>query len=229
MDERAFKTFDNFIKSIKHSNRFFLDNGIRTDLIKAIHYSGSTLSAGYTLYRARINEKDQKEPYTKEELSTPPAYKIRNGRANPAGIPYLYTSTTEATCIAEVRPFLRDIVTVAEFRLLKAIKIIDFDTAKSLQDNPYLDYLALRLAATFSASVHPSRADIDYVPFQYISELIKHEGYAGIQYRSCMNKEPNVYNIVLFDKNLVDYIGQKIYEVYNVSVDSWEVDPFTKS
>ncbi len=63
-------------------------------------YSGISI-LNHVVYRARIGnfiDKDEKE------IKAPPIGKSSDGRGNPRGISYFYTSTNIHTAIAEVRP-----------------------------------------------------------------------------------------------------------------------------
>jgi hypothetical protein len=213
---KAKETWERFFEGIKHRNRFFIDDDIKTDLVRIINLFNTTLNYGQVLYRARINDKDNNKPYTSSQMGVPHAESARYGRANPAGIPYLYTSTKENTCIAEVRPSLEDLITVGSFKLKKTIKVVNLDDAIPIPENRYFEYLAYYLQVTFSTRVSQERSEIDYVPYQFICELIKVQGFGGVQYRSYMDKDPFACNVVLFDEHSVECTETKLYKVVNV-------------
>ena len=64
-------------------------------------------------YRARLQKADT--PYPIEEMGAPPQRLVSHGRANPAGIPYLYLASTPETAVSEVRPHTGEIASVADF------------------------------------------------------------------------------------------------------------------
>lgn len=74
-------------------------------------------------YRARIQEEDV--AYTIDEMGTPPKHRAGHGRANPAGIPYLYLASTIPTAISELRPHTGETASVAEFSVEPGLKIVD--------------------------------------------------------------------------------------------------------
>ncbi|MEE2026036.1 RES family NAD+ phosphorylase, partial [Alkalimonas mucilaginosa] len=59
------------------------------------------------------------------EMLAPPKDLVGNGRANPAGIPYLYVASDEVTAVSEIRPHTGEIVNVAEIQLETSLKLID--------------------------------------------------------------------------------------------------------
>lgn len=63
-------------------------------------------------------------PFPPERMK-PLRDRAREGRANPKGISYLYVSTHRETALAEVRPWLRSLVSVAQFRTLRELKLVN--------------------------------------------------------------------------------------------------------
>lgn len=216
---KAKETWNRFIDSIKHRNRFFIDDDIKTDLVRVINLFSTTLNCGQKLYRARINEKNNCKPYPPNQMGMPPAKTTNCGRANPSGISYLYTSTKVSTCIAEVRPSLDDFITVGSFSIKDKIKIVDLSSSFPIPGDRYLEYLAFFLQATCSARVSPQKSSIDYVPYQFICELIKIQGFDGVKYQSCMDHDPFACNVVLFDECYVECIETKLYKVVSINIE----------
>jgi len=50
------------------------------------------------------------------------------GRANPAGIPYLYLSTLKETALTEVRPWLGSLISLAQLKATRELAIVDCST-----------------------------------------------------------------------------------------------------
>ena len=90
----------------------------------------SRLQADTPLYRGRIpatlsvDQAIQSDPA--RQMSVPPPAVTPAGRLNPAGSPVFYGAFDRATCIAEVRPSIGDDVYTAEFRLSRALIVLDF-------------------------------------------------------------------------------------------------------
>jgi hypothetical protein len=62
--------------------------------------------------------------------------------------------------------------------------------------------------------VDPDKAAIDYLPTQYLSELVNAEGYDGLVYRSALGLGENV---VLFDRSAVRFGSRQLCRIEGVS------------
>jgi len=151
------------------------------------------------LYRARISPDDRQ--FAVHELLKPPASVVTNGRANPLGIPYLYVASDPGTAVAEVRGHKGDRVTVVEFSVVAGLALYDLRSPRSavspfsLQDDiGYLPYFEL-LGSELARPITPRRANLDYLPSQYLCEVIRKCGHHGILYRSSI---AGGYNCVVF-------------------------------
>ena len=54
-------------------------------------------------------------------------------------------------------------------------------------------------------------SSLDYLPTQYISDFIKSRGFAGIEYKSTMNKSG--YNLAVFNERLFECITVDVYDI----------------
>ena len=90
---------------------------------------------------------------------------VKNGRANPSGIIFLYLAEDEKTAIYEVRPFISQDVSVAQFELTKDLKIFDFCKYVVKEDEPKNSLLLPMLSVLFSEVTHEN--EMDYLPSQY--------------------------------------------------------------
>lgn len=132
-----------FQEGLKHGNRFFNESAksfldwLFKDLAKY-----SALSEEHavvrilkpedapSIFRARacaISEdvsKISEDPARK--LSAPPKEIAGEGRMNPAGVPAFYGAFERKTCIAELRPPVGGTVVSGEFKLTKAVNVLDF-------------------------------------------------------------------------------------------------------
>ena len=173
------------------------------------------LPCGDSYYRARICEDGK--GFTKNDMGCPPPEKSSAGRANPSGIPYLYLSSIEDTALNEVKPFNMDIVSIGEFTSKKTLKIIDLahehkikpiKFGYEIRDKRLQIELLKILSAELSKPINPRRANLDYIPLQYLCEFIKNKEYDGLTFKSSLGDGFNllVYNEDTFNcKNVETY------------------------
>jgi hypothetical protein len=177
-------------------------------------------------YRARIQAGETAFPAA--EMGAPPKRVASHGRANPAGIPYLYLGSTQDAAISEIRPHTGEVVCVADFKTPDGLKLVDLrrpramvspflledaeDIGRMRGDLPFLE----RLGDELTRPVLPQAAAIDYTPSQYLCEFIKKCGYDGLIYRSSVS---DGINLALFDPAQAQSGGVTQYRVARVSVD----------
>jgi len=187
---------------LMYTNRFFPDKKIDTDRMTSLLPGLVADDLPDQWYRARLHQGDA--GYTIEQMGPPPKRIASHGRANPPGIPYLYLGSTEETSISEVRPHTGEIASIADFTLGEGLKMVDLRDPRSLlspfvygdedqigalrTDLPFLH----RLGEELTRPVLPQGAAIDYVPSQYLCELIKKSGYDGVIYRSSVSDGMNL-------------------------------------
>ncbi|WP_177204553.1 RES family NAD+ phosphorylase [Hymenobacter arizonensis] len=216
--------WENFVNEIKNQNRFHLSSQVNLKAIERLlgnhvkHYP-----AGKIFYRGRISESNG---YVKEEMGNPPSASARPGRANPAGISYLYLAEGIATTLYETRAALFDYVSIGEFTANQEIRVINlrepqiYDPlqlaeAERLKDFllhlPFLQILEKEL----SKPVRRSDNELDYLPTQYLSEFIKSLGYDGVEYRSSLN--PSGYNVAIFNPEKFECKKAYVHEIHKIS------------
>ena len=180
-------------------------------------------------------------PYSSKRMSPEPE-KATEGRINPKGIPCLYLATNEKTAISEVRPWIGSYVTVAQFKTLRKLNIIncshgeinpmnvsvaDLDKLFKLkQPTPEeaIETIWHWIDKEFSEPVDRNDNTADYVPTQIIAELFKTNGFDGIKYKSLFN---NGVNLALFDINSAEQVDKgKVIQVTKVDVDFKQIYPF---
>lgn len=208
-----------------YRNRWFLDMNLDTDRLRQLldHLPASGLPSLW--YRARIRSGD--DIYSIEQMGAPPKRLASHGRANPAGIPYLYLGSKAETAVAEIRPHTGEVACVADFTI-PPIKAVDLRHPRRLvspfilqdasaigqlrADLPFLE----RLGEELTRPVLPSGAAIDYIPSQYLCEFIKKSGFDGVVYRSSVS---DGINLALFDPTKVVGGAVALYAVSKVSVE----------
>ncbi len=216
---------------LMHSNRFFPDtkfDHIRLeDLFTNLVLDQSDHSRMW--FRARIKESGRY--YSPDEMGAPPKRIVSHGKANPAGIPYLYLGSTEETAVAEVRPHPGQIVCVAEFQIEDELRLVDLTKPRSLispfsflledkentlaqlrsGDIKFMENLGQEL----EVPINPTAAAVDYTRSQYLCEFIKKYRYQGVVYKSSVSKG---INLALFDPSKATVGQMTEYQITGVSV-----------
>lgn len=208
-----------------YRNRWFLDEKLDTDRLRQLldHLLVKDLPEKW--FRARIRTDDT--VFTIENMGAPPKRIASHGRANPAGIPYLYLASKPETAVAEIRPHTGDLAFVAEFAIPE-ISAVDLRNPRKLvspfilgasdeigqlrADLPLLE----RLGDELTRPVLPHSAAIDYIPTQYFCEFIKNSGFDGVVYGSSVGEG---FNLALFDTQKGSGKNVTRYSVSRVSIE----------
>ncbi|MER8553593.1 RES family NAD+ phosphorylase [Mesorhizobium sp. M1217] len=207
-----------------YRNRWFLEMSLDTDRLRQLLDHLPAAGLPRTWYRARIRAGD--ETYDIDKMGAPPKRLASHGRANPAGIPYLYLGSMPETAAAEIRPHTGEVACVADFAIPE-IQAVDLRNPRRLvspfiledagaigqlrADLPFLE----RLGDELTRPVLPQGAAIDYIPSQYRCEFIKKCGFDGVVYRSSVS---DGINLALFDPGKAMGGQVSLYNVDRVSV-----------
>ncbi|NLH60025.1 MAG: RES family NAD+ phosphorylase, partial [Ignavibacteriales bacterium] len=155
-----------------------------------------------------------------------------NGRANPIGIPYLYVASDAKTAIAELRPNKGEKLTVAKFIVMEDMKFADLCDPKvsispfQLNDDNELEQIyknrpfLVRLSEELSKPIIPDDSKLEYLPTQYLCELVKQFGYNGIIYKSSVSKGKN---LVIFNDEKLQCIECDEYRITDTEVMSEKI------
>lgn len=219
--------WDKLRDEMMYANRWFLDVAIDEERLELLLDMLIAPELPANWYRARIRTEDDGFPI--EKMGAPPRRRSSNGRANPAGIPYLYLGSLPETAVAEIRPHTGEVACVAEFTIPE-IKAVDLRNPRKLvspfiltdaseigqlrADLPFLE----RLGEELTRPVQPAGAAIDYIPSQYLCEFIKKSGFDGVVYRSSVS---DGINLALFDP--AQAVGRSVAN-YNVTKVTVKVD-----
>lgn len=215
---------------LMYKNRFFPDAKLDLERLQLL-LSPLTLSSDEIptrWFRARIQTGDT--AFKVSEMGAPPKKIASHGRANPAGIPYLYVGSTEVSAISEIRPHTGETACVIDYTTPANLKLVDLrwprkmvspflladaeDVGRMRNDLPFLE----RLGEELTRPVLPQAAAIDYTPSQYLCEFIKKCGYDGVLYRSSVAQDG--INLALFDPARAKAGAVVQYRVNRVSVDA---------
>ncbi len=231
-DEANILNWKDFKRELKHDNRYFPkkapDYKHLSELLS--HIILLYKDVPQYLYRSRVNIDIGIIDIT--EMGKPPEKISTAGRANPIGIPYLYTASNIQTAIAEIRPHKGDNITVAKFQVIEPLTLVDLrNPRKSI--SPFvldedglnqiftdLDYLC-HLGDELSKPILPREAHLEYLSSQYLCELIKHSGYDGVIYKSSVGDGDNY---AIFSDNKLEAIETKVYSVDNVEIVSNQIN-----
>ncbi len=208
-----------------HKNRWFLDMEIDKERLADLLGMLIIRNLPPRWFRARIRTGDR--TYAIDEMNAPPKHLASHGRANPAGIPYLYLGSKPETASAEIRPHTGDVACVADFTI-PALTAVDLRDPRKLvspfilsdasqigqlrADLPFLE----RLGDELTRPVVPQRAAIDYIASQYLCEFIKKRGFDGVVYRSSVS---DGINLALFDPSKATGGTVNLYNIARVHVD----------
>lgn len=213
---------------LKHINRFFPQTEINFDRLKELFEFVLIKEENIPKiwYRARIQQGST--PYAIGEMGAPPKTLASHGRANPAGIPYLYLASNELTAISEVRPHTGENVSIADYSILNGLKLADLRHPRrtvspfQLQDEAEIQSLFIeidfleQLGNELTRPIIPKSAAYDYIPSQYLCEYIKQCGYDGVIYRSSVG---NGMNTALFNPEKAKCLSVKQVQISRVSVE----------
>jgi hypothetical protein len=211
---------------LMHENRYFPAAQLDLDRLGHLldHLQADPVAT--TWYRARLQTGDV--PFGIADMGAPPRRIASHGRANPAGIPYLYLGSTPETAVAEIRPHTGEKACVAECAVPNGLKLVDLRAPRRLV-SPFVitdeDEIGLlrsdvvfleRLGDELTRPIVPQGAPFDYVPSQYLCEFIKKCGYAGVLYRSSVSEG---INLALFNPTLAAAKVVTQYDIVRVAAD----------
>ena len=247
-------SYRKFAQKVRHGRRYVWDSVVRAflDTVSAtLHERDVKVPKDAVFYRAQqgigyadyedesgtVIEDVEPVAYGPERLK-PLATRAFEGRANAAGIPVLYLSMTEETAIAEVRPWLGSEISVAQFKVLRDLRVIDL--ARGHNQSSLKQMILNRpvgagevtleekeaavwtdIDAAFSRPVTTHSDSAEYVPTQILAEHFQSLGYEGLTYRSNFGEKG--YNFALFDRNAANAINAAPYRVTGVRVSFEEI------
>jgi RES domain-containing protein len=176
------------------------------------------------------------------ERMRPAAEFVRDGRANPRGIPYLYLAGSPKTAMSEVRPWIESRVTLAAFKTVRDCLVVDCSLDKTPSYMLELDLLFTNggksivppdaqtkeaavwgdIAYAFSKPVEPDDSALDYLPTQILAEAFRADGYDGIIYKSLLNRGGT--NIVLFNTDAAEISRYALFRTQSINFGFKQID-----
>lgn len=191
------------------------------------HQFYRTIKAGTVLYRARIIDSEKIKASLGLKVSTdgklsgydesnsreaPLGYSAE-GRNNISGVSYLYLASDAETACAEVKPTVRQLVSLAEFIIKRQVQIIDFSDEKVFESKSSDDE-SISLGSLFAKIMLqyfvPVVDSAEYRATQIITDHIRKTGIDGVAYKSFYNERGTNYTIFNSDRNRFEFIGSRI-------------------
>lgn len=148
------------------------------------------------------------EGFDAKESGAAPYNLVKAGRCNPEHVSYLYAASDEHTAVAEVRPFIRDAISIATLNVKRDLKLVDF----------YFEYDERGCIDIKDVLFHCIRSEFtrlnkgnaeEYLVTQYLSSMAQYNGFDGIRFRSSLVYEGT--NYVIFDNENCDVVCSKMY------------------
>lgn len=162
--------------------------------------------------------------FNKIESLPPPKEKCVAGRANPDYIRYLYVCEDDITPIYEIKPAIKQVVSLAKLKLKKDIRVFDFATDYCM-DGDKIQGLFSFIAEKFSV---PNYNDlIKYIPTQCIAERIKKLGFDGIRFNSSLHAGGK--NVVMFDADICDTMSTSLVEISDIKISTKSPGIYSKA
>ncbi len=223
ISDRIDTLWENFSHEIKKLNRFFYDERNLGEITNSLQYLEVELPPKKVFYRARAS--DQEKGFETHEMGAPPPGRTKNGRANPVGIPYLYLASDSKTAIAEIRPSLGDAVSVGKFETLEPLRVINlvnispfnFSLSDDIEKSLSYIFFLKRLGEELAKPISPSRSDVEYIPTQFLCEMIKNRKWSGILFKSSQGEREN---LVIFNSEKCNCKSVTQYEIEEIEYTS---------
>lgn len=216
------------LDELKHGRRFFspaaqaLFKRLFEDVDQLKVWTGKRsrpvvykLPIGTELYRARVcNSRElvnniYADPF--KHVGPPPKEAARAGRMNAEGVAVFYCALDRDTCLAEMRPALKNETAVIKVRTSKPLRMLDFSRLEQARGGKALSYLQpdftqeveksaflRRLHALISQPIVPGH-EADYLITQTMAEYlacVHAEPFDGILFASAQRAKG--LNVVLF-------------------------------
>lgn len=216
--------WNEFKRHIRNVNRFHNDFVNKQLLEEILEQARITIPKNTIFYRARVSNERGTLGFSEKEMGAPPFDVATAGRANSKGQSCLYLSNERMTTLKEIRAHAFDYVTIAEFRLLRDIQVLDlcsithsspFYTNTNKVDYYVNERILSAIEKDLAKPMSRWDSDLDYLPTQYISDFARFCGYDGIRYFSTFDKD--AYNLALFDSSTCECLGCKNHLIGNLN------------
>jgi len=231
------EAFERFAREIGSRSRYVRSAESQRFLDAVAATSGArvrSVDAGTIYWRAQVGHGWQRDgaggrkvrgPHPRERMK-PLSDRAYEGRVNPKGIPCLYFATSREVAISEVRPWLGSEVTVARFRTLSDMELVDCTSHEGVSGGGAADIEKAVWAAidrAFSRPVIETDNKAEYAATQAVAEVLRDRGFDGVIYRSAYAGEGR--NVALFDLDAAEVVDQALFEICDISLEFQEIEP----
>lgn len=227
-----------FSRAVRFHSRFFHDDAVKA-FLQAVTDSTEkrcvVMSPDKVVCRAQVGHDwrelnqegiswDEPIPYSAERMK-PLRNSALEGRVNPRGISCLYTATKEDTAIAEVRPWIGALVTVAQLRPVYELRLVDCSDGHEANFDFHVEeplpeireeVVWREIGRAFSKPVSFNPGIAEYVPTQILAEHFRKQGYDGVVYKSKLGPD---YNIAVFDLDALEVVKLGLFPIEGVKYD----------
>jgi hypothetical protein len=196
------------------------------------HERTTTAKAGRTFYRAQVDHKDHFDAELGDYLPGPALPdrmiprpdRAGEGRANPKGIPCLYMASDVHTALAEVRPWIGSLVTVALLEIVRDLHLVNCtannDSVPSFFEEPppekRNEAVWSHIARAFREPALRDEDRAEYAPTQIIAEVFRAEGFDGLGYRTAFGTDR--FNLAVFSLKDAELLQCTLQEITDIEL-----------
>lgn len=197
------------------------------------HSRSTEIKTGRRFYRAQVAHHDVLDENIGEELPGPALpqrmFPLRDrateGRVNPKGIPCLYMASDKHTAMAEVRPWIGSLVSLALLQTRRTLRVVDCTEGAErhpifIEGEPSAEKRAgavwSHIARAFREPVTRDDDVASYAATQIIAEVFRNEGFDGLAYRSAFGTDQ--FNLALFDLDAAELTMCSLHEIRDVEL-----------
>jgi hypothetical protein len=227
--------FEKFIFALKEKDNRLIENTIiyqALELLLEKNETGfkKTIPQGEIFYRARkVNPsgvfptKEKGFSIVGNKLCGFDSYNSKEspiglspeGRNNVQGQSYLYLAEDAFTACAEVKPNAGEVISVAKFRLIKPINVVDFrnnESVASLKVFAEKNQINASKLITLIMQEYCMRAykEDSYLMTQYVSDYIRKKRYDGVKF---LSSQTDKFNLTLFncDSSIIKWEDSSVF------------------
>ena len=239
----SWNSYSGFSHAVRHKSRFFHDRRVNKFLrtfTASAEKRVATISLDKALWRAQTGHEweerlaagdvpyDEPVPFKPERMK-PQLGSAHEGRVNPRGIPCLYAATNKETAVAEVRPWLGALVSVAQLGVTRELRLVNCSEGHDSELELYFDEPSAEerdksvwraIGRAFSEPATPDPGIAEYVPTQVLAEHFRKQGYDGVIYKS---KLGTGFSIAVFDLSALEIVDVRLYPVKAVTYEIGEL------
>ena len=200
------------IESTPKELKYLEKRGIPDDKLAAIQKEYEDFINSEETQRIKRRIESGFQGFDAKGSSAPQKGTASAGRCNPEGVSYMYAALEEHTAIAEIRPFIRDSISVATLKADHDLRLVNFDFEPTEIVNGR-DFLFDDIRRYF-ARINKTQNG-DYFITQFIAALIEHLGYDGLCFRSSLVKDGT--NYVIFNPDNSPAVSSKLVYLSEVN------------